>query len=75
MTDDAGDAIDDIPSPCVRNCCLDENDVCLGCYRTIAEIMRWSEAADDEKREILIQCRLRSRQRRGKINEIPSSGT
>ncbi|MGV2873061.1 DUF1289 domain-containing protein [Colwellia sp. E150_009] len=26
---------DKIPSPCVRNCCLDKNDVCLGCYTNL----------------------------------------
>lgn len=30
-----------VQSPCVRNCTLDENDVCLGCGRTLAEITEW----------------------------------
>ena len=64
------DAIDRRPvtsvaSPCVRNCCLDENDVCLGCHRSMAEIMRWNEADDAERREILARCRQREEQRRG----------
>ncbi|MCC6301386.1 MAG: DUF1289 domain-containing protein [Gammaproteobacteria bacterium] len=53
-----------VPSPCVRNCCLDEFDVCMGCYRTMAEIMRWSEAGADERREILARCGMRREQRR-----------
>ncbi|WP_156302871.1 DUF1289 domain-containing protein, partial [Methylogaea oryzae] len=24
--------------PCVRNCCLDSTDICLGCFRALAEI-------------------------------------
>ncbi|ARU30481.1 DUF1289 domain-containing protein [Sulfuriferula sp. AH1] len=39
-----------VASPCVRNCCLNEDDVCLGCFRSLAEILQWSEA-DDELRQ------------------------
>lgn len=42
-----------IDSPCVRNCCLDEDDVCLGCFRSIHEIMMWNEADQDERLAIL----------------------
>jgi len=41
-----------VESPCVRNCCLDKNDVCIGCGRTLEEIVRWSDADDKEKRQI-----------------------
>ena len=47
---------DTVPSPCVRNCCLDDADVCMGCYRTVREICDWHSASDDRKREILKQC-------------------
>jgi predicted Fe-S protein YdhL (DUF1289 family) len=63
MTAPADEARDDVPSPCVRNCCLDHDDVCMGCYRTLSEICAWHEAPDSEKLEILIRCRLRYRQR------------
>jgi uncharacterized protein len=52
-----------VPSPCVRNCCLDTDDICLGCYRSLSEIVRWSEASDDERNEILSKCRLRREER------------
>ena len=42
-----------VPSPCVRNCCLDEQDVCMGCGRSLDEIRRWSEASDVERNRIL----------------------
>ena len=32
-----------VESPCVRNCCLDENDICLGCFRTVEEITAWGK--------------------------------
>ena len=42
-----------ISSPCVRNCCLDDKDICLGCGRTVEEIIRWGDAEDNEKLKIL----------------------
>ena len=42
-------SVDDPDSPCVRNCCLDEVDVCLGCGRLLAEILRWHAADADER--------------------------
>lgn len=48
-----------IQSPCVRNCCLDDNDVCLGCYRLLDEILQWSASTADEKREVLMKCSKR----------------
>lgn len=42
-----------IESPCVRNCCLDKQDVCIGCGRTVDEIIRWGDADDKEKLAIL----------------------
>lgn len=62
-----------VESPCVRNCCLDEANVCMGCGRTLEEIMRWSLASDTEKAEIA----ARSRERRLARERRPSgtSGT
>lgn len=40
-------------SPCVRNCCLDEEDVCIGCGRHVREIVAWS-AADLAERELIL---------------------
>jgi predicted Fe-S protein YdhL (DUF1289 family) len=37
----------------VRNCCLDDADVCLGCGRTLDEILEWHQAAASRRREIL----------------------
>ena len=40
-------------SPCVRRCCLDRNDVCVGCFRTLAEILAWGGSANDEERQLI----------------------
>lgn len=49
----------DVPSPCVRNCCLDDDDVCLGCGRTIQEILAWQQATMDERLAIIERASMR----------------
>lgn len=51
--------IDPPPSPCVRNCCLDDADVCLGCGRSLQEILRWSAADRAEREAILARAAAR----------------
>ena len=45
--------INTIQSPCVGNCCLDDEDICLGCFRSMDEILGWSASSDEERRAIL----------------------
>jgi len=52
-----------IPNPCIRNCCLDENDVCLGCNRNYLEIINWNASSEEDKRRILTQCEQRRAKR------------
>jgi uncharacterized protein len=54
---------DPLASPCIRNCCLDEANVCMGCGRTLAEIVAWGAANDADKAAILARSRERARQR------------
>ena len=56
--------LDPLTSPCIRNCCLDERNICMGCGRSLEEIIRWSNATDSEKKEILARSRARTEQRR-----------
>lgn len=37
-------------SPCIRHCTLDEADICVGCGRSLQDILDWS-AMDGEARE------------------------
>jgi len=53
------DDLDAVPSPCVRNCCLNEDEICLGCFRSIDEITDWNHASNDERLKILDNIRLR----------------
>jgi len=51
-----------IPSPCIRNCCLDEDDICLGCFRSLEEILQWGGASERRRRAILARAAERCRQ-------------
>ncbi|UVE19816.1 DUF1289 domain-containing protein [Pseudomonas sp. LS44] len=47
-------------SPCRRQCCLDWQDICLGCGRSLDEICEWGAASERRRRHIcaLAQRRL-----------------
>lgn len=61
-----------IESPCNRICTLDERTGwCLGCCRTIDEIMEWGPASDARKREILAGLKERMRLLNARQRIIP----
>jgi len=49
-----------VSSPCTRQCCLNEIDICIGCFRHIDEIVSWSSYQDKEKLQILDSCHKRA---------------
>ena len=57
-----------VASPCIRNCCLDDDDICLGCYRSLDEILLWAGASDDEKMEMLLNAENRKIERKKKYD-------
>ena len=54
---------DDVPSPCISICRMDpglgspeeraQGGLCVGCWRTIGEIIAWAAAPEDGKRAVL----------------------
>jgi len=46
-------------SPCIRHCCLNEKDICLGCFRTLEEIIQWSQANQSTRQTILQHAQQR----------------
>jgi predicted Fe-S protein YdhL (DUF1289 family) len=54
-----GDTDSAARSPCVRNCCLDDDDTCLGCFRSLEEIKEWGVA--DAHRRLVILGNARQR--------------
>jgi len=47
MTDKA------LPSPCVDICTLDSDFVCIGCGRSIEEILKWQEYTAEQQKAVL----------------------
>lgn len=43
------------PSPCIRVCSLDARNVCLGCRRTLREIVDWGRMTAAEQLEIVVE--------------------
>lgn len=50
-----------VPSPCVGVCSLDEQDICIGCYRSAAEITHWSTQDNAGRREVLALSEARAK--------------
>jgi len=48
-----------VESPCIRNCCLREDDICLGCFRHIDEIVAWQSLSVEKKNQVLNRCKQR----------------
>lgn len=42
-----------VESPCIRQCCLNNDDICLGCFRALDEITQWSYYSNSEKQSVL----------------------
>jgi hypothetical protein len=45
-----------IATPCVKVCIVDgESGLCLGCYRTLGEVARWSASVEVERQRIMAE--------------------
>lgn len=50
-----------VASPCVQVCALDDDDICIGCQRNVAEITRWARMDTAERRQVLMLCHERAK--------------
>jgi predicted Fe-S protein YdhL (DUF1289 family) len=50
-----------VKSPCISVCCLNEADVCIGCWRHVEEITGWRAMDDDQRRQVLRLAAQRAR--------------
>ncbi|WP_397472652.1 DUF1289 domain-containing protein [Rheinheimera sp.] len=50
-------------SPCIRNCCLDQQDCCVGCGRLLQEILEWHTASAVRRAQIVQLAATRQKQR------------
>lgn len=51
-----------VTSPCVNICALDEQDICVGCYRSAAEITAWTSLSDEGRRDVVRLAEQRYRE-------------
>lgn len=42
-----------VPSPCISVCRIDgRSGLCVGCFRTLDEIVQWASSGDQDKRRV-----------------------
>lgn len=50
-----------VKSPCRLVCKYNENNICVGCYRTMEEITEWVDYSDIQKLQVWQKIRERKR--------------
>lgn len=51
----------EVESPCVNICRMDaDNRYCIGCWRTLDEIQRWTTMSDEERAAVMAQLESRT---------------
>ena len=48
-----------IASPCIGICAVNADSICLGCYRSLAEIGAWLQLDDQARVDVLANCQDR----------------
>lgn len=46
-------------SPCIASCKLNQDKICIGCYRHIDEIVDWNKRSEAEQAQIIASLALR----------------
>ncbi|MGD9660692.1 MAG: DUF1289 domain-containing protein [Porticoccaceae bacterium] len=49
-------------SPCISVCALNDEDICIGCFRSAREITQWRTLTTVERRQVITLAKERSRQ-------------
>jgi len=51
----------EIESPCIKLCVTHpESGLCMGCYRSLREIARWSSMTPEERRAVMAELPARA---------------
>lgn len=58
-----------VASPCVRQCCLNEQDMCVGCGRYLVEITGWLNFTDEEKMTVVLNAQQRLKQAARRVQD------
>ncbi len=54
---------DHVPSPCIRECTLGDDEICIGCYRAMDEIVAWASLSNQQRQAVLAEADNRRKQR------------
>jgi len=55
-----------------KKCCLDENDICMGCFRSLDDMKQWHKASRSEKEKVLSLAKQRKKEHQ---KQYPSFGS
>ena len=51
-----------LQSPCNKQCIINpRTNYCMGCFRTIDEIIKWINFSDEERKEIMLKIQIREK--------------
>ena len=50
-----------VNSPCISVCALNEDNQCVGCFRTVEEITQWVRMDRARRLAVLEKCRQRAK--------------
>jgi predicted Fe-S protein YdhL (DUF1289 family) len=53
---------DHVQSHCIESCILNDKKFCLGCFRSLGEIVQWQEMDDKMRREVLLKTERRRKE-------------
>ena len=48
-----------VKSPCIEICIVNDEKICLGCFRSLGEIAQWQAMDDTTRREVLLKAESR----------------
>lgn len=62
-----------IAKPCIRQCCLNDDDICMGCFRTLDDMRIWHKSSDEEKLEMLKIAGMRKMEMKKSDSQKPKN--
>lgn len=58
-----------VDSPCVGICCLDNSDICVGCFRSLDEIKAWTQVDDKTRLGFINNAKQRNEVHKNNVTE------
>ena len=56
----------DINEPCIKKCSLNEDEICLGCFRTFKDMCMWNKSSIEDKKIMLQKAEMRKKKQHEK---------